>query len=62
MQYRMKKTSVNKEQVTEILKREQVGNINIINQDGHPYVVPGALHLLRREDLHSRPAEGTENR
>ncbi|NYB26492.1 MAG: pyridoxamine 5'-phosphate oxidase family protein [Methanobacteriaceae archaeon] len=44
MQYRMKKHQLTEEQVTEILKREQVGNIATINQDGYPYVVP--VHFI----------------
>ncbi len=44
MQYRMKKHQLTEEQITELLKKEQVGHIATINEDGYPYVVP--VHFI----------------
>lgn len=44
MQYSMKTHQLSKKQIEEILKREQVGTLATINEDGHPYATP--IHFV----------------
>lgn len=40
MQYRMKTHQLSEKQIEEILKKEQVGTLATINEDGTPYATP----------------------
>lgn len=44
MQYRMKTHQLSEKQIEEILKREQVGTLATINEDGSPYATP--IHFV----------------
>lgn len=57
MQYRMKTHQLSGKQIEEILKREQVGTLATINEDGTPYATP--IHFVfenGRLYMHGLPA------